>query len=126
MPVLSSRRRFAEYLEKRRKAVREGQPVGHTSDPDDHQNKRLRRHRSFTRLFTEFWRLLGPRRPLVLAALATLSVQALLVLLLPACTKAAIDYIITDKPGPAGIPRWIPIADSLRDPARRIAPLWAL
>src|SRR5690606_823445 len=58
--------------------------------------------------------------------LGTLTVQALLLLVLPACTKAAIDYIITDNPGPTGIPAWIPLADYLRDPLHRASLLWIL
>src|ERR1051325_11452508 len=121
----SSRRRYTEYLEKRRAALRDrkANPVAFVSED---QRKKLRRHRSFVVLLREIWSMLAGRRPLILGAMATQTIQASLVLLIPACTKVAIDYIITDHPGPAGLPRWIPVAEGLRDPANRMTLLWML
>jgi len=129
---VSSRRRYREYLESRRQSDRdakarkargagEAAAAGRAGDP-----KARKRTRSFVVLLRELWGLLVGWRVLVLAALGTLSIQAGLALLIPASTKAAIDYVITDHPGPTGIPGWVPIADSLRDPAHRASLLWIL
>lgn len=126
----SSRHRYAEYLEKRRRTRREAksrgkagaaEPASGTADP-----RSRKRTRSFFVLLGELWRLLAGWKGLVIAALATLSIQAGLILLIPASTKAAIDYVITDHPGPTGIPSWVPIDEGLRDPAHRITLLWLL
>src|SRR5215471_7108351 len=121
----TSRRRYAEYLDKRREILRDkkSRDVAFVSEVD---RKKMRRHRAFLVLLREVWTLMAGRQPLILAALATLTVQSALVLLIPASTKIAIDYIIMDSPGPAGIPRWVPIADHLRQPGGRVALLWLL
>jgi ATP-binding cassette, subfamily B, bacterial len=119
----SSRRRYAEYLAKRREALNKLKTEG-TAFVSEEQRKKSRRHRSFPALLGALWGLLGGRHRLVVASLATLTVQALLVLLIPASTKVAIDYIITDHPGPTGLPEWIP--SNLRDSSQRTTLLWIL
>ncbi len=116
---LSSRRRFAEYLSKRR-SDRAYSSRSHGERAPD----RNRRHRSFPDLFRAFWRLLRGRRSLVLAALGTLSVATLLGMAIPAATKFAIDYVITDHPGPSGIPPGV--RELLALPEDRVALLWRL
>lgn len=59
---------------------------------------------------------------MVAMALLTLSVSTGLGLLVPASTKIAIDYILTDKPGPMGLPEWVPYRGETPDD--RVALLW--
>jgi ATP-binding cassette, subfamily B, bacterial len=113
----SSRLRYRDYL-KARKTVKRDLAVEPSPDGSD-RRKGQKRSRSFWMLFAAFWGMLRGKRGRVVAALATLTVSAMLALTLPAGTKVAIDYIITDVPGPAGIPEWAPVPDWLRDPARR-------
>ncbi len=118
----SSRRRFGEYLKARREFLKkrksdQGSKPGFDLDEEDKKNRRVR---SFKDLFREFWSLLSGYRFAVYAALTTQGMQAALLLILPACTKIAIDYAIQKEPGPQGIPKWVPISDSLRDPANRV------
>ncbi|TVQ32990.1 MAG: ABC transporter ATP-binding protein [Phycisphaeraceae bacterium] len=54
------------------------------------------------------------------AALSTLTVATLISLVMPASTKVVIDYILTDNPGPSGIPEWMGLPES------RSALLWIL
>ena len=78
------------------------------------------RKRSFRALFTAFWGLLEGKRWHVAAALATLSVATGLGLAVPYSSKVVIDYVLTDNPGPAGLPDWVgaigldPASDSIR------------
>lgn len=105
--------------------MRRDQAVEPSLDGADGRKSR-KRARSFWTLFAEFWGMLRGKRGRVLAALATLTVSAVLALTLPAGTKVAIDYIITDAPGPAGIPEWGLVPKWLRDPGRRVELLWIL
>jgi len=74
---------------------------------EQEQRARRRRQRSFFALFAAFWGMLrGHRLPLA-AALGTVTVATLLALISPASTKVVIDYIVTDNPGPSGIPEWL-------------------
>jgi ATP-binding cassette subfamily B protein len=102
----SSRRRYAEYREKQKD--RDWAKV----DPREAEGKKPRSkiQRSFLALFGAFWSQLGPRRWLVVLALGTLTVSTGLGLLVPASTKVALDYIITDNPGPTGLPDWARIS----------------
>jgi ATP-binding cassette subfamily B protein/subfamily B ATP-binding cassette protein MsbA len=119
----SSRRRYVEYLEKRKKALRERKAQG-IALVSEEQRKKFKRHRSVARLFVEIWRLMAGRHTLVVASLITVTVQALLLLILPALVKGAWDFAINDTPGPGAIPRRLPIPDSLRDPEHRITLLF--
>src|SRR5262249_55599526 len=101
-PPSSSRRRYAEYLKARREYLKK--PVAERGG-DEEDAKKKRRLRNFRELFREFWALLGGHRLAVYGALATQASQALLLLLMPVCTKFAIDYAILPNPGPAGIPK---------------------
>ncbi len=99
----SSRTRFADYLRKRQ-AGRAEERVHERVDQSQEQKRAARAKRSFRGLFAAFWTLLTGHRLTVALSLATLSVAVWLGLLMPLSTKIALDYIITDNPGPAGIP----------------------
>jgi ATP-binding cassette subfamily B protein/subfamily B ATP-binding cassette protein MsbA len=123
----SSLRRYRDYLAKRK---------AHTNDAQDSPDRKgadkLRRNRSFFAIFREFWTLLGEHRPTVFAALATLSTVTLIGLAIPASTKVALDYILTDHPGPSGLPAFvrdrlaIPSDPALVPPQLRERLLWEL
>ena len=57
-----------------------------------------------------------------MAALAALSIATLLKLLPPAATKVVVDYVLLDRPLPAGLPAWLPVPV---DPAQRLVLLAA-
>lgn len=132
----SSRERFRVYLQRRAeraKAAKKDQPSDpvDSSPPTDafeaasqRKQSKLKRSRTFFVLFREFWRLLRGHQRTCVLALGTLSVSSLVGLIAPASTKAAIDYILTDNPGPSGIPPWIRETFSL--PESREALLWRL
>ncbi|MBX3358132.1 MAG: ABC transporter ATP-binding protein [Phycisphaeraceae bacterium] len=114
---VSSKRRFREYLRAHRErdklantGAAKGAPPGAALLSDEEQKERRKRTRSFWALVREFWGLLRGERLSILLALSTLTVAVGAGLMAPLATKVAIDYIITDHPGPAGIPAWIPVA----------------
>src|SRR5687767_13616087 len=101
----SSHRRYLEYVKARREAARKKKPPVESEAPDqltsdENYRKKAARQRSFWSLFREFWALLQGRRALVFAALFTLTISAVMVPIVPACTKIAFDYIIAKEPGP--------------------------
>jgi ATP-binding cassette, subfamily B, bacterial len=129
----SSRRRYREYVRARREAARKRETAARAADrdiappdlSDPHYQHRAKRQRSFWNLFAEFWRLLQGRHSRIFAALTTLSFAAVMVLIVPASTKFAFDYIIAppaDHPGLAGLPPWLPAF--IRNPANRVDLLW--
>jgi ATP-binding cassette subfamily B protein len=119
----SSRRRFAEYRRRRREALKGVQPAKLTA-MEEKDAKSRKRSRTFWNLFAAFWGLLGAHRPKVVLALCTLTVSASMVLIVPACTKFAIDYVITNHPGPTGIPAWVPRSAWMRSVPNRVTLLW--
>jgi len=87
--------------------------------------KRARRaKRSFTGLLRAFISLLTGFRGVVAMSLLTLSVSVLLGLLLPYSSKVAIDYIITDQPGPTGLPG--ALGEFTGERADRVRLIWML
>lgn len=86
-------------------------PGGDGADLDRNHPSRTRRHRSFAVLFREFWALLAGHRVLVGACIVTVTIAAITGLTLPASTKIVLDYILTDNPGPVGLPDWVPTRD---------------
>ncbi len=87
--------------------------------------KRARRaKRSFVGLLRSFISLLIGFRGVVAMSLVTLSISVLLGLLLPYSSKIAIDYIITDQPGPSGLPKFLGEFSAVR--ADRIRLIWML
>lgn len=136
----SSRARYRDYLHRRR-------TKGYDSPSDDSpggaggsgggrapgEGKKPKRSRGFTDLLRAFWRLVASRpstKLVVAACLALVAFSGALGLLMPYSTKIAIDSIITDNPGPSGLPWWFPIPDawraSTRDSAPRVKMLWIL
>ncbi len=100
--IRSSRRRFAEYKQKRRRAgTRER--VHDQIDEKREKKKSAKAHRSFPSLARRFGALLAGHRATIGLSLVTLSVSVGLGLLLPLSTKIALDYVLTDNPGPSGI-----------------------
>ena len=61
--------------------------------------------RGFWQLFRAFWQQRAGHTGYIYLALVTVTIMTLISLVLPAATKVAIDYIITDAPGPAGLPK---------------------
>jgi ATP-binding cassette subfamily B protein/subfamily B ATP-binding cassette protein MsbA len=99
----SSRSRYREYLAKRK------DPAWSKLDAAEASGKRERkgdRGRGFFELFRLFWWQIREHRSTIIAALGTLTVATGLGLIMPASTLIVIDYIVTDHPGPAGIPDW--------------------
>lgn len=108
----SSRSRFVQYRAARKASAkstpdRAGVGLDQLRAPE-HDEKRRRRTRSFPALARAFWGVLDGNRHLLYAALGTLTISTVIGLALPASTKIVIDYILTDSPGPAGIPAWAP------------------
>lgn len=125
--VRSSRTRFTEYLRKRRARTAE-ERVHERVDQTDEQKRAAKAKRSFRGLFAAFWSLLAGHQTTVVLSLCTLSVAVWLGLLMPLSTKIALDYIITDNPGPTGLPAWAqewlgPFGESRDD---RIRLIWLL
>ncbi len=100
--IRSSNLRFRAYLHKRKQAgVRER--VSDTVDAKKERKKSAKARRGFAGLFSQFWGLLVGHRGTIAFSLATLSVAVALGLLMPISTKIALDYVLTDNPGPSGL-----------------------
>lgn len=115
---LSSKRLFERFKAKRRRDLAAGGPAkSYASTGDGSQDPeagaRRKRSRSFAELFSAFWRMLRGRRRVVAFGIVTVSISAAGALAMPAGTKIALDYILTDNPGPAGLPDWAPTRDRL-------------
>lgn len=104
----TSSRRYREYLD-RRKADKDY--ARRETDEKGTRPDRAKRSRSFFALFSEFIALTKGHRAAIAFALATLTLVTCTALSIPASTKFAIDYVLTDHPGPAGIPE--PLRSSL-------------
>lgn len=116
---LSSRRRFAEY-----QAKRKSDPAWATQGTKPEASPKHKVSRTFFELFARFWALTVGHRAYVYLALATLSMVTVVGLVVPASTKVAVDYILTDAPGPEGIPAGV--REGLGLPASRVGLLWWL
>ncbi len=121
----SSKSRYRRYLDRRKTDPRWAQ---HRPDDPNPKIDRSKRDRSFLALVKLFWQRTGQHKGAILFALATLTITTITFLIIPASTKFAFDYILTDHPGPTGIPR--EVLDALRiSPqalAERIPLLWWL
>jgi len=102
----SSKSRYRGYVLKRRRGATDA-----PADEDPNHAKRLKRSRPFKVLFREFSGLLRGSRGRIAVCLVTVTLSALLALITPASTKIAIDYILTNNPGPSGLPEWVPTRD---------------
>lgn len=95
----SSRSRYRAYR---------ARPKGEVPASDDTAAPSFKRSRSFASLLRQFWKLIEGGHGLVFASLATLTAATLIGLAMPFSTKITIDYILTDNPGPSGLPDWLP------------------
>lgn len=121
-PRESSRQRFRAYLARRKSGSSEAPRADPAREGDKPRHKRSR---GFFELFRAFWAFAAPgHRGAIGLALTTLTLVTLIGLVVPAATKVAIDYVLTDHPGPAGIPPWVKQRLSLPDD--RTALLWWL
>ena len=124
----SSRARFAEY-QKRRLEDKSWATRG--TDEKGTRPDKYKRGRSFLSLLRVFWSFTAGEgtgswsghRPFIYLALTTLSFVTLIGLVIPASTKVAIDYVLTDSPGPSGLP---PILRRLLTDHSRERMLWEL
>lgn len=117
----SSRARYAQYLKNHRAAK------NFIDEPVDDTGKRKEKHkrqRSFRTLLGELWKLLAGHHVTVILALCTLGLSVGAGLVIPSSTKFAIDYIMTDHPGPNGIPAWLGLPEAWI--ADRTGLLWKL
>ena len=119
----SSKTRFRAYLDSRKRRGHRERVHESIDDGAERQRARAAR-RGAIGLARQFWGLLAGFRLTILASLATLSVSVGLGLLMPLSTKIAIDYIITDTPGPAGIPGAFGDFENIR--ADRVSLIWTL
>ncbi|MEM7623977.1 MAG: ABC transporter ATP-binding protein, partial [Planctomycetota bacterium] len=103
--IRSSRDRFDEYAAKR-KAAGEHERV---ADRVEERDKALAKgkKRSFRALFVAFWGFLRGTRSRLAVCLLTLTVATGLGLTVPYSTKITVDYILTDAPGPIGLPGFV-------------------
>ncbi|MFT5424760.1 MAG: ATP-binding cassette subfamily B protein [Phycisphaerales bacterium] len=99
----SSRLRFGKYIADRSKATHVESVHSHL-DPAKEKKKARGPRRSVKGLVAAFWRLLAGHRTTIAMSLATLSVSVVFSLVMPMTTKVAIDYVLTDSPGPSGLP----------------------
>ncbi len=119
----SSKSRFRSYLETRKRKDQR-QRVHERIDQGQEATRAKRAKRSFTGLLGSFFSLLTGFRVTVAMSLVTLSASVALGLLMPYSTKVAIDYIITDHPGPTGLPAWV--GEFSADRADRVHLIWVL
>ncbi len=122
-PKSSSKSRFQQYL-KRRREKNDRQTVHEHVDESAESKRAKRAKRSFAGLFGAFITLLIGFRITIALALVTLSISVALGLLMPLSTKIAIDYIITDSPGPTGLPTFL--GEFAADKPDRMKLIWML
>lgn len=119
----SSRTRFRTYLQQRKQ--RDAKERVHEQIDERREAKRAKRaKRSFVGLLRSFIDLIVGFRLVVAMSLLTLSISVLLGLLIPYSSKIAIDYIITDSPGPTGMPGFV--GEFTGDRADRVRLIWML
>ncbi len=126
----SSRRRYAEYQNRRRT-----DPTWSRVSPEDRGPKRdkMKRNRSFRALFGAFWSHTRGHRRAISVALTTLTITTAIGLTIPAGSKIAIDYAMMQEPGPRGLPAWVhdamgldAIVGGLQGNPARVRVLWAV
>ncbi len=108
-PIHSSRRRFEAYFEKRRRAAAAERVAARSKNDAEARDAAAAkpRKRSFFALFAAFWGLLRGNRHRLALALTTLTIATTLGLAVPYSSKIVIDFVLTDNPGPAGLPAFI-------------------
>ncbi len=121
--IRSSRLRFTDYKDKRRRAGTRERVHDHV-DAEREKKRSAKAHRSFTALGSRFFALLAGHRRTVLVSLLTLSASVALGLLLPLSTKVALDYVLTNNPGPSGIAQRLGVEPGALPSAKSL--LWIL
>lgn len=122
-PKSSSKTRFIAYLKDRR--TKNARQTVHEGVDVSLESKRAKRaKRSFIGLLGSFFDLLIGFRATIFIALLTLSISVMLGLLMPLSTKIAIDYIITNEPGPTGLPAFV--GEYTNERPDRIELIWML
>lgn len=103
--ILSSRRRFTDYLKRLRERNAPGNDPssGAHEAPAGEAPRKRPRLRSTGTLLSRFWRLIGDVRGSVVFALALVTVSTLLGLVPPAATKFVIDYVLIQQPLPESV-----------------------
>jgi ATP-binding cassette subfamily B protein/subfamily B ATP-binding cassette protein MsbA len=81
----------------------------------------IRRHRSFTRLFMQFWTLLHGHKTMIALALATLSLATLVGLVPPYGSKIILDSVVQGRPLPGAIPDVLHLPSDRRALLRAVA-----
>jgi len=119
----SSKSRFSRYLRDRR-AKNARQSVHEHVDEAIERKHTAHPSRNARALLVEFWGLLKGHQFTVVASLITLSLAVMFGLAMPMSMKVAIDYIITDAPGPTGLPDFMGTHDGSR--SDRVALIWML
>lgn len=114
----SSRLKFRVYRASLKQ--REQEARDERKSPKGIEGSTRKKPRSFLSLFTAFWGLLRGHRRIIALSLATLSISTVLALAVPSSTKIVIDYVLTDNPGPSGLPEWSWL------PRQRGALLWLI
>ena len=120
--VRSSKSRYNEYLSRfrageaeekqNRKDGKRELPMQRDWTAEPSSRGKRRAHRPAFMLLREFWKLLGRHHTTIALALCTITISTLLGLVLPLSTKIAFDFIITDHPGPTGLPPWAQVSDN--------------
>ena len=100
--AVSSKARFRDFLSRQRA----GSAIAPVPEEDPNSPRKVKRTRSFFALASAFWGLVNHARGRILFCVVTVTFSALLALAMPASTKIAIDYILSNHPGPQGIPDW--------------------
>jgi ATP-binding cassette subfamily B protein/subfamily B ATP-binding cassette protein MsbA len=124
----SSKQRYAAYHQRRRT---DRAWVTREVDERGRQKKdKTQRTRGFFELLRELFALSRPHRPAIILSLVTVTITSVMGLAIPASTKIATDYIVTDNPGPSGLPEgvraWLGLAADTHDTAQRVGLLWTL
>lgn len=115
-PPKSSRRRYRRFVEEISQQAKGGE-AAEAPRPRARPGRRGRdrdprpKSRSAFQLLRAFLATLPGHATIVGFSLAMLTLSTLAGLVLPAAPKFAIDYVLTDQPGPAGIPDWLGLPD---------------
>ena len=117
-PLRASRRRYQEYRERAKLARAKKKPSAETEKekPADHGGDRKKKPRSrpFVKLLGEFWALLRGFRGLLIVTLILLGISTLFGLVPLYGTKIVFDNVLTAKPLPSRLPKWIKLPTDRR------------
>ena len=106
--IQSSKERFGGYFRERTRSG--GTHVVAERKHARDEALKAKRKRPLSRLIRAFWSMLRGQRVLVAACLGTLTVGTLIGLSGPYSIKLVIDHVLSDVPGPAALPEWVPFA----------------